>query len=450
MAVAYPKIIRGSLGLPLLKTILFLYFLFSSAELLHLTLGIFKPKIGLLFALLLGMASFLERKNWQLPHPLIKAFLFILGSLTLSAIFGAAPLRSFGYVGVYILNFCLYFLIPYQLLQTMNVDHFFRIYWNSFLMIGLYASLQVFLSLFGIYDIFALQRVRYLARGQAWTYEPSYYALYITAYVMFHSCLAFLREKSENSFFKLLGQSTFLAISTSTGLIITYPLFLSIFSLGALIKNRFRQIIRRNLNIALSTFFLSLALIAILFYDIALHTLFKFFYFGLSHGSFSARWAGICQSFEVFLEHPLIGVGLGGVGPYLFEEHSAYDFKLTTLAEFESFDPTNCFTEVLGSLGLFGLAAFIYLGFIFYHAFQAVMANASIDLESKKIATALFLSLVIVVIVLQMNQGLFRPYIWIHAAVVYGYLQRLLKAELALFKMRSQDSGQLHHVDRLF
>jgi O-antigen ligase len=408
----------------LLSAVLLCYFLFSSAELLHVVVGIFKPKLGLLFALVLGLCSI--KKSWNLPRPLIHAFLFILGSLTLSAIFGEAPLRSFGYIGVYCLNFCLYFLVPYQILQTMDLDRFFRLYWNSFLIVGLYAASQVFLSLFGIYDPFALQRVHFLARGQAWTYEPSYYALYITAYVMFHNALAFLHEKSQNSFFKLLGKNLLLAVSTSTGLIVTYPVFIGIFSLGALFKNRFSTIIQKNFKIALLSLCLSLALITLLFYDVAIHTLFKFFYFGLSHGSFSARWSGLLASLKVFMEHPLLGVGLGGVGPYLFKEHSVYDFKITTLPEFESFDPTNSFTEILGSLGLIGLLAFAYLAVIFYRAFRAVMENAFINLEAKKMATALLISLIIVIIALQMNQGLFRPYIWIHAAVVYGYLNRLL------------------------
>jgi nitric oxide reductase large subunit len=108
-----------------------------------------------------------------------------------------------------------------------------------------------------------------------------------------------------------------------------------------------------------------------------------------------------------------------------FHEESVYDLKMETLQEFEAFDPTNCFTEVLASLGIAGLLAFVYLGYVFYRSFHEITKDPSIDLESKKIATALFLSLVVMIVALQMNQGLFRPYVWIHAAVVYGYFQRV-------------------------
>ena len=156
------------------------------------------------------------------------------------------------------------------------------------------------------------------------------------------------------------------------------------------------------------------------------------FYFGLlTHGSFGARWQGILISIQTFLNHPILGVGLGGVGPQRFHDLSTYDNKIETLQEFEAFDPTNCFTEVLASLGLVGLIAFVYLGVVFYRAFQDVIKDPTIDVGAKKMATALFLSLVVMIVALQMNQGLFRPYVWIHAAVVYGYYQRIKRVSFS-------------------
>ncbi len=60
----------------------------------------------------------------------------------------------------------------------------------AFSCLGLYAFFQIILSGVGIYDPLATQRVGSLARGQGWMYEPSYYALYMTAYVMFRNALA--------------------------------------------------------------------------------------------------------------------------------------------------------------------------------------------------------------------------------------------------------------------
>ncbi len=406
---------------------LFFYFAFSSGELLHLVVGIYKPKIGHIVALILLGWVFLEKRTWKLERQMMIAFILILASLVVSAVFGAAPFRSFGYVGVYLFNFLVYFFLPLQVLMNSDLDRFFRIYWSSFLFVGLYAALQVGLSIFGIYDFLALQRIGTVARGQAWTYEPSYYALYMIPYVMFHNGMALLRgEPSKQPLrrTKLFCQNMLMVVSTSTGLIISYPVFF----ISTLFKsfNPFQKEVRQKIAKMLMASLISLTVFTVLFYEIALHSIFKLFYFGfLAHLSFWARWEGIIASFETFLKHPLIGIGLGGVSVERFQEQSGYDFKLETLEEFEAFDPTNCFTEVLASLGIVGLLAFIYLGVVFYKAYQKALSSPAIDESAKKIATALFLSVVVMIVALQMNQGLFRPYVWIHAAVVYGYFQRV-------------------------
>lgn len=372
---------------------------------LHFVLGIFKPKLGHVVALLLLGWMALERRVWRFPKPLFHAFLFILCSMVISAVLGQAPLRSLGYVGVYLFNFLIYFFLPLQLMQMEGPDKLLRVYWSSFVVVGCYAALQLVLSLLGVYESFALQRVGSIARGQAWTYEPSYYALYILPYVMYHNSVAIIQERASKM--KLLFQNLLLIVSTSTGLIISYPAFLSVAVF-------FKEVRKRKLLEAVGTFFVSILLVTLLFYETSLNTLFKFFYFGLYHFSFSARWDGIVSSVKTFLKHPIFGAGVGGVSTERFVAESTYDTKLITLQEFEAYDPTNVFTEVLASLGLVGLFAFIYLGIVFYRAFQEV--------QDKQRGAALFISLIVMLIALQMNQGLFRPYVWIHAAIVYSFL----------------------------
>ena len=412
------------------SVLIFLYFVLSSAELLHLVMGIFKPKLGHIVALVLLGWMVLEKRMWRLPKPLFHAFIFILSSMIISAVLGHAPLRSLGYVGVYLFNFLIYFFLPFQLMQIVQPDKLLRLYWSSFVVVGCYAVLQLGLSLFGVYEPFALQRVGSLARGQAWTYEPSYYALYILPYVMYHNSLAIIQEGTSR--IKLLFQNLLLIVSTSTGLIVSYPAFFGIATF-------FKEMRKIKLFVAISTFCVSLILATVLFYETVIHTLFKFFYFGLYHFSFSARWEGIVASIKTFLKHPIFGAGLGGVSTERFVAESTYDTKLITLQEFEAFDPTNAFTEILASLGVIGLVAFIYLGIVFYRAF--------LDAQDKQRGTALFLSLIVMLIALQMNQGLFRPYVWIHAAIVYSFL---ISNRKILLEVRTQHAGQLHHVDRLF
>jgi len=411
------------------SVLLFLYFIFAPGELLHVVVGIYKPKIGHLIAIvLLGWIALGRRTVWKIDRRLTLAFVFILVSLFISALFGGSPKRSMGYIGIYLFNFVCYFFLPLQIVQSMNLPHVLRLYWSSFAFVGLYAVLQVGLSIFGIYVPFAMQRIGTLARGQSWSYEPSYYALYMIPYVMFHNGLALFQDKMSHPFknrFKLFCRNLLLIISTSTGLIVSYPVFFFAFIVKVINPLSYFVTKQKIFKIVL-VFLGSLAAFTVLFFEIALNSVYKFFYYGFTtHHSFWARWHGIVDALETFFKSPLIGQGLGGVSSHRFLEESAYDVKMETLAEFESYDPTNCFTEVLASLGIVGLLAFVYLGWVFYRSFQEVMKDSAVDLESKKKAAALFISLVVMIVALQMNQGLFRPYVWIHAAVGYGYFQRV-------------------------
>src|SRR5690242_12738172 len=93
---------KRSFALTLFFSLLFFYFIFSSAEQLNLVLGIYKPKIGHSCALVLCGWVILEKWVWKLERQMMIAFILILASLVVSAVFGAAPFRSFGYVGVYL------------------------------------------------------------------------------------------------------------------------------------------------------------------------------------------------------------------------------------------------------------------------------------------------------------------------------------------------------------
>ncbi len=422
--------------------LIFLYFLVSSGELLHIVVAIFKPKPTQFMAVLLLGYLCLVYRRIILPRSVLYPSLWLLFSLVISALLSAHPMRSFVYVSVYIFNFVFYFLIPVNLLRFFEPQKILKIYFLTFFCLGLYAVFQLVLSLFGIYDPLATQRVGWIARGQAWTYEPSYYALYMTAYVMFRNAMQIFSPKaglSLKSIMKILGINCFLLASTSTGVIFSYPAF-CIISLWLAFLRPIRCMARYARQRVLKFIAICCALggvMAWIFWDIFILSFFKFFYFGfMTHGSFLARWNGLVVSFKLFLQYPFFGVGVGGVGPYLFAKNSFYDISPITLEEVESYDPTNVSTEILASLGMAGLIGFLALAFVFYKSFRKVLAHPQIAEQDKIISIALFISLILVMIVLQFNQGLFRPYVWIHAGVTYGYLVSMLnRANQQLLKI---------------
>jgi hypothetical protein len=66
-----------------------------------------------------------------------------------------------------------------------NYEKIFKIYFFAFIAVGFHAFLQLFLFLFGIEDpFFPSERGLALIRPRAFSYEPSYYALYQSAFVL--------------------------------------------------------------------------------------------------------------------------------------------------------------------------------------------------------------------------------------------------------------------------
>jgi len=410
--------------------LVFLYFLFSSAELLHVVVSIFKPKVSQIIAVLLVAYLCISFRRMILPRSILYPSLWILLSMLVSALLSAHPLRSCVYVGGYIFNFIFYFLIPINLFRFFDFKTILRVYALAFSCLGFYAISQLVLSWFGIYDPLATQRIGTVARGQGWTYEPSYYALYMTAYVMFRNALAIFGSNEKGSLkkaLKLLGINSFLLVSTSTGVIFSYPVFFLV-SLGMFCLRSIRQLAsyaRQRILKFIAICCVLGGMLSWLFWEHFVISFFKFFYFGfMTHGSFVARWEGIVSCFRLFKEYPLLGVGVGGVGPHLFGKSSWYDTNPVTLQEVESFDPTNVLTEVLASLGIVGLIGFVWVSFVFYRNFKKVIISTQVSQSDKIVAVALFISLLLMMVVLQFNQGLFRPYVWIHAGIVYGYLNR--------------------------
>ena len=65
------------------------------------------------------------------------------------------------------------------------------------------------------------------------------------------------------------------------------------------------------------------------------------------YGSMIARWTLIKRSIAIFLEHPILGVGLG-------------NFVVESFREYNRWIPTHClYTEVLAELGIMGFCLFI-------------------------------------------------------------------------------------------
>jgi len=409
----------------LFEGVIFLYFITLSADLLNVEIGLFKAKLNHLLALLLGISVLASKKVLVIERKIVQSFFVILVSLALSMFLSSYFERCLGYLCIYLFYFLFYFIIPFNLVLHEESSKIFKLYGFSFACVGVFAFLQLALSLLGIDPPYVQQKIQEIARPNGFSYEPSYYALYMTIFVMWWNAKKLLAPTfflGKRDVLRFLLVNGLLLLSTATSAFFSYFVFAFVFLVFPL--KDFPWAKRNFLKVSL-VFTICFLIPAAIFWSFYLTTFFKFFTFEFYlHHSFAERWESIKNCFQIFLSHPFFGVGLGGISPLLFQEgkgqSSSYD-----LEEISIFEPSNMFTEMLASLGVVGFFSFLFLSYAFFSKFLQVVRNPFINKEEKKLATAFFLSLITIILALQFNQGLFRGYIWVHAALTYGYLQRL-------------------------
>jgi hypothetical protein len=436
----YALAVRKIGSISLFSCVVFLYFLLVSADVLNVQISLFKIKLGNAVALVLFLMLALGRKRLVLSRELLIPSIWVLAALILSASLSVSKFRCYGYVIVYLYEFVCYFLLSFNLVQCFNSEKLFKLYFLSFKCIALYAFLQVALTLAGIPLPLVRQHIGNVARAHAFSYEPSFYALYMTAFVMCYNALYIFGDKKIKGIKNLVEiviVNAFLLISTSTGGFFAYFIFFVVcllFYLSSRIRAQAEDFKKKmgTLVFSLSGF---LGLIFLCFPETFLGYFWKFFQDGFfQHHSFYERWKRIVNCWGVFKNHPFFGVGIGGVGPYLLEEENAkigYGVVDLTLEQAERYDPSSVTTEIFASLGLFGALALILLWCYFFASFKRAISLPGLSKKERGFAIALFVSLIVLMIELQFNQGLFRSYIWLHTGMTMGYL----------FKLRSQECG---------
>lgn len=409
--------------------LVFFYFLTLSGELLHVELGLFKPRVNHLISSLLFLFVLKSQKKIRWDKDLFIPLVLLFFSILLSGILGASILRSLGYTLVYLLTVCFYFILPYNLFYFYDCNHLLKIYFHSFIVLGVYTLLQVTCSFWGVILPFVTQYALTVARGQGWNYEPSYYALLMSGFVMYYNAQALLDVDRPIPWIRCGWINLLLIVSTSTGVVFSYPIFVILYYCLSLMHTTQRYVYfvkKRAIQIFVS-FLLFMTGIWWVFPKQFIVTFYKFFALGITnHWSVRDRWEGIQNAFYVFSHHPIFGVGVGGVGPYLYSEFYRGAMPID-LQDVEKFDPSNVFSEILASLGIIGLGIFYLIVRRYWKVFQLAMDDTlPIPINERRRIISLFLSLFVVIIVLQFNPGLFRSYVWVHAAIVLGYTRVIL------------------------
>lgn len=401
--------------------LLFFYFLSASCEILHIKVLFFSLRPYLLISLFVFCQFFLSRRLF-FDREFLMVALGCSSSLLLSTIFGEHFLSCYGLLLLFLFKFLIFFVFPSSLFLFYSPTLIYRLYFSSFVVVGLFASAQVFCSVFEIYLPFTTQRIGFFARGQAWFHEPSYYALYATPFAVFETVRYLLTKKNRRSF---LASNFFLLTSTSTGCFFSYLgllLVLFFFKCSRIIK-------KLSLLKTLSTFAFSLGLLGLLFWMIqpALLSqgLLKYFCSTLLITSFIPRWEGIKQFWNIFLENPFLGTGLGGASTYCARTQGL-EFSFLDSDLLNASGAMNVTTEILGSLGLVGAFAFSAFFLILLRRCRQTL-QLPLSEEERAHVIAMVASLSILFFTLQFNQSIMRSYVWLHVGLCVGYMNSLLE-----------------------
>lgn len=422
----------------MIEPLIFLYFFTLHADKLALTLGSFTIRANNFVALTL-LCYFLIRFRMQFfsfEKKLVKALCFVAFSVFLSCCLSACQIRCAIFCGWLGLTLLCYFFLPYFLIMFFDEKKVLKLYFLSFLCVGIYGFLQLAASIIGFQDPFAAQTfMGKFVRPNGFAYEPSYFALYLTPFVMTANLFYLLGKNREFFVFKELKFKHILLInflylaSTSTGAFFAYFIFL-----GLIVASLFFPFIRQlypSLKKTIVKFgmvcFASSLFFVIIFRKLAALFFMKFFFEGLGHHSFSERWEGIVAAFNIFKKNPFFGVGLGGYPAYLYDEWLSNKVNYLIKANvyempnpLKAFEPMNVFTEILASVGLFGMLAFSVLFFVYFLKGKEAL-NFIKSEEKRDLCFAFFISMMVTFIVLQFNQGVLRTYIWAHFGLTFAF-----------------------------
>jgi hypothetical protein len=407
--------------------LLFLYFVTVSGDLLNLPLLMFRVKMNNVLAMGLFSIFVLIFRKLKINLPFFLSATACFASLIVSAILGYNPVACFGFAALFAFSYCFYFVVPYSAVIFDQNNMFFRLYFASFIWVGLFATAQVFGSLLGWTLPFVGQTILQIARGQGFSYEPSYYALYMTPFTFFHNTKYLLQNKEERNKKLMLLANFLLLISTSTGCFFSYLSFIGLlflFKWLKLIENGFifRAVYRIGIFM-FGVFFLG----SLIFPELVYTGFLKFFYFGFKHHSFQERWTMIVEYWNVFLKHPWFGTGLGGATAYLLEEKGMgpVDYSDPNLLKAPELVATNVTTELLAGVGLIGMASFFSFFFLLWNTFKKTFKMVSLKREERIDLVALAMSICVMLFTLQFNQSILRAYVWLHVGCCMGFAKKL-------------------------
>jgi len=331
--------------------------------------------------------------------------------------------KSIGYAAWLIFDILMVYACVQIYSTVPRIFVLLRWYLYSFLFISLFGLLQFISPVLGLGDLLLIETwwiPGVLPRLNGFSYEPSFYATYL---LMGWVLSAFLLE-SKSSLLPL-SKLRWIFVFISTALLLCgsrmgilmmvlwymkYPIkFMSKLLSGSINTYSVKIILLIFICSALIFYFLNNFIyfddVAFLFSGIGL--------LGSGSHSVDTREGRMLETFSLFLNSPFIGYSLGGIAPAIAALHGITNLDFETVKEFEG---NSIFVEVLAASGIIGIVPFIF--YLFSIIFKPIELSGKLPSNQSKIIIGLSISLIFEFIILQFNQVILRPYLWMHIAVL--------------------------------
>jgi O-antigen ligase len=332
--------------------------------------------------------------------------------------------RNIGYAFWLIFNVVLIFSTVNLFNSYLKVVRFFKLYYYSFFLIAIFGLLQFILPFLNIKPILVQQWwTDQLPRINGFSYEPSYFATYMligwvmSAYLLLNP-VSFIPKKW---IILIFGIETLVMLLSSSRMgwlmmilwFMQYPIKILIrLWIGKVYKSHFKIVLTISGLTAAAAYYtyktIGFEPLKVVFYGLGL--------FGTASHSSGSRLSLLADTLTIFMKSPLIGYSLGGI-PSAIGRLSGIEVVDQLVAK--EFEGINIIAEVLAASGIIGFIPFvIYFMVLILNPVALGKRRLGIQPDIRSMLLSSVYSLIFLLLILQFNQNILRPYLWLHISIL--------------------------------
>lgn len=338
----------------------------------------------------------MAKKRYKLP--MYKSFLCFAVFSFISCFLSIYKEIGFAYVLWIVFDYICIFGVIYSYILHRGINKFYGIFRTTMYVQVALIVIQFIFELIGCpISFFRSGTFLGIPRPAIWFYETSYFATYLTFWLVVSIFMAFYDKRKKylyDTFAAILG----IVFCTSTTGFVAFALTWFLLILSFLKKNKLISLLR----LVFFTIIL-IGVVYLLFRDIINVFVMRLFVDGVTDSS-GGRITMYPEIWKVFVENWAFGVGPGAYGLYM--------------GKGREYVPSNVTLELLSTCGAFATVAF-YL-FVFSLIYKSLKVSKRYNC---KLLGYFSLGVIMFFIILQANQNYLRLYLWMFLGMLAAFIE---------------------------